>query len=458
MIDTKKIKTVILLMFENRSFDHMLGHLSLENINPKVNGFKNPIKDFKSIYNTEPFYPYPLKGNYPLSSDIPHEFDLVDKQMSWHKIKKKFMMDGFVEAYAEFSHTVPSGGESESMGYFTSKEVPVTSFLAQNFCVCDNWFCPIPTSTQPNRTMALTGDSNIHETKIQGISAEKNLFDWLTKKKIKWKVYHDYLTFFILYPGLWDHVFGRNFIPYKQFQYDWNKNKNASDPQLIIIEPTYQDAPHINHRPNDNHAPLAIGWGENFLRGVYESVISNKSKWDETVMIIYYDEHGGFYDHVSPPLIPYSTTAKNPFLFNSLGPRIPAIIVSPFVTKGSVCSEVFDHTSVLQFLSEIFTPGQPYSDNVEKRKNAGIKNISSALNNEQGRVPPPPPHQAIEVFSILGESLSKAPATSESMRQAFEKSSRDIMEQRPLEVKKKYPDLFQWKNAVDNRRPGKVTL
>ena len=106
MIDTKKVKTVILLMFENRSFDHMLGHLSFENINPKVNGFTKPIEDFKSIYNTAPFYPYPLQGNIPLSSDIPHEFGLVDKQLSWHKIKKKFMMDGFVEAYAEFSHTV----------------------------------------------------------------------------------------------------------------------------------------------------------------------------------------------------------------------------------------------------------------------------------------------------------------------------------------------------------------
>ena len=158
----------------------------------------------------------------------------------------------------------------------------------------------------------------------------------MTKKKIKWKVYHDYLTFFILYPGLWDHVFGRNFIPYKQFQYDWNKNKNASDPQRIIIEPTYQDAPHINHRPNDNHAPLAIGWGENFLRGVYESVIFNKTKWDETGMIIYYDDQEAIYHHVTPPLIPYSTPAKSHLVINSRGQVITTYYLPPLLQNGSV--------------------------------------------------------------------------------------------------------------------------
>ena len=456
MIDLKKIKTVILLMFENRSFDHMLGHLSLENINPNVNGLRYPLEQYKNIYNSSAFYPYTLPGSKPLTGDIPHELEFVKEQLSWHTITKKFLMDGFVQAYADFSHTLPTG-ETEPMGYFASDQVPITSFLAQNFCVCDNWFCSIPTSTQPNRTMAFTGDSNISETKIQLISTKNNLFTWLKNigtKGINWKVYYDYLSFFIMYPTLWNDVFGKNFLSYRQFYTDWSAGKKSSDPRLIIIEPTYQDAPHINHRPNDNHAPLAIGWGEEFLRGVYETVISNKEKWEETVMIVYYDEHGGFYDHVPPPLIPYSTTSNNKIDFKSLGPRIPAIIVSPFVEKGSVCKELFDHTSVLQLLSEIFTPGKSFSKNVTVRKNAGIKSISEALSNEVPGDPPFPPSQPIQASSILGQSILTPPAPSETMRQAFENASLNAMNKKPAEVKRKCPELFQWKNAVENRREG----
>lgn len=438
-------------MFENRSFDHMLGHLSLENINPEVDGLREPLENYKNIFNTEPFSPYPGKGYSPLPGDIPHEKDYVNIQLSKNEVNQKFTMDGFVEAYAKFSKTSPVG-EAPPMMYFPSSEVPITSFLAQNFCVCDNWFCPIPTSTQPNRTMALCGDSNIDQTGIQYISAKNNFFDWLTGAGINWKVYHDYITFFILYPDLWNLVLGKNFSPYKEFYTDWSAGKKATDPRLIVIEPTYQDAPHINHRPNDNHAPLAVGWGEEFLRTVYETVISNGSKWNETLMIVYYDEHGGFYDHVPPPLIPDTTTAHNPIKFESLGPRIPGIIVSPFVKKGTLCRELFDHTSVLQLLAEIFTPGKSFSENVEVRKNAGIKSISAALNNEVPWQPPLPPSQSIPVNSILGESLTTPPKGSESMRQSFEKASLDIMNERTAEVKKKYPELFQWKNTIDQRR------
>ncbi|MDB5223378.1 MAG: hypothetical protein JWN83_2045 [Chitinophagaceae bacterium] len=451
MIDTTKIKTVILLMFENRSFDHMLGHLSLENINPDVNGLRAPLENYKNIFNTEPYYPYNWNGSFPLPGDIPHEKDFVKTQLSKNELTQQFSMDGFVEAYAQFSHTVPVR-EAPPMIYFPSTEVPITSFLAQNFCTCDNWFCSLPSSTQPNRTMALCGDSNIDVTGIQYISAKNNFFDWLTGAGINWKVYHDYLTFFILYPELWNLVFGKNFSSYKNFYTDWNAGKNTDDPRLIIIEPAYQDAPHINHRPNDNHAPLAIGWGEEFLRNVYGTVISNASKWEETLMIIYYDEHGGFYDHVPPPSIPYTTTAHNHVAFNSLGPRIPGIIVSPFVKKGTVCHELFDHTSVLQLLAEIFTPGKSFSENVDKRKKDGIKSIAEALNNEVPWEPPFPPSQPIPVNSILGESLTIPPAASETMRQSFENASLELMNQRPADVKRKYPELFQWKNAVDQRR------
>ena len=137
---TSKVKTVILLMFENRSFDHMLGHLSLEKINPKVNGLNEPRKQdqYKNIYEGEPYYPYPIPNNLPLSFDIPHEYNYVDTQLGWDDGTQQFLMDGFVKAYAEASNSIPVR-EVEPMGYFSSDQVPITSFLAQSFCTCDNW-------------------------------------------------------------------------------------------------------------------------------------------------------------------------------------------------------------------------------------------------------------------------------------------------------------------------------
>ena len=449
---TSKVKTVILLMFENRSFDHMLGHLSLE-INPKVNGLTEPRKQdqYKNIYEGEPYYPYPIPNNLPLTFDIPHEYNYVDTQLGWDGGTQQFLMDGFVKAYAEASNSIPVK-EAEPMGYFSYDQVPITSFLAKNFCTCDNWFCPIPTSTQPNRTMAFTGQSAIHLTKGQLIPAENNIFDWLDKSNVKWKVYHDCLSFFILYPDLLHHVFSDNFCNYREFHNEWHNERKDTDPQLIIIEPTYHDAPHINKHPNDNHAPLAIGWGEDFLRGVYESVVSNREKYGETVMIVYYDEHGGFYDHVPPPQVPYTTTGKDAYQFKTLGPRIPGIVVSPFVTQGSVCDKQFDHTSVLQFLAEIFTPGKPYSSSVEARRSFGIKSISEALTNDKIIEPPVAPSVSIHVTSILGESIANPPEPSMSMRQAFESAALNLIRDHPEDVKKKYPELFRWKNAIEKRR------
>jgi phospholipase C len=448
----KKVKTVILLMFENRSFDHMLGHLSLENINPQINGLKEPLEQYLNIFGTRPYYPYKLNGETPLTCDIPHEYDFVKTQISWNQDTNNFLMNGFVEAYAKSSKAEPAK-EAETMGYFSSDQVPVTSFLARNYCTCDNWFCSLPTSTQPNRTMAFTGDSSIYRTGIQKISIKNNLFHWLNISGIDWRVYHDYISFFVLYPQLWDHMFGPKFCNYKKFKVDWQAEKKESDPRLIIIEPTYHDCPHFNKQPNDNHSPLSIGWGEIFLQDVYETIISNKDRWKDTVMIVYYDEHGGFYDHEPPPIIGYKTIGHHIYKFDSLGPRIPALIISPLVKKGDVCKSLFDHTSVLQFLTEVFTNGKQFSDNVELRKKNKIKSISEALNDETLSPGIPCPSFQINPQAIIGEdTIIKAPDNSEGMRQAFEGACDDLMNQRPADTWEKYPDLYEWKELVSKKR------
>jgi phospholipase C len=448
-----RVKTVVLLMFENRSFDHILGHLSFEKINTQIDGLHAPLSNFNNIFEGDTYDAYAIEGDTQLPFDLPHEYDEVAAQLSKSGVTGRFTMSGFVETYAKKTGSIPNVN-CQPMGFFKSAQDPISSFLASRFCVCDRWFAPLPTSTQPNRNMGFFGDTNNHFTKAGLIDMENSIFDWMTTNNIRWRVYHDGLSFFILYNKQWRHVFGNNFRRYEELAYDIMNEPEDVAPQVIIIEPSYQSAPHIgSDRPNDNHAPLAIGWGEEFLRNTYRALIANLKKWESTVMITYYDEHGGFYDHVPPPNISYQTKSDQPYNFESLGVRVPAIIASPLVKPGSVCRSQFDHTSVLQFLSEKFSPGKPVSETVTRRHEQGIASITDALNNDgQLWAPPQPPTTPINVQTVLGRTIQIAPDS--DVEKSFEIAANEAIQQRPEETRQKYPELFLWKEVVSKARNG----
>jgi phospholipase C len=453
----KDINTIILLMYENRSFDHMLGHLSLQNLDPTVNGLKLPLDKYENIYNGGAYLPYQIPADIHMPFDIPHEWDAVAKQFARSSVNGRLSMNGFVEAYAKFTN-VPPNPQAEPMGYYAADQVPITSFLARKYCVCDSWFSPLPTSTQPNRTLAFCGETNIYKTGLQAISASNNVFDWLDKHQVDWRVYHDGFSFFALYPELWHHVFGKKFRDYENLYSDMIHN---DVPQVIVVEPTYQEAPHFgSDYPNDNHAPSAIGAGEEFLRRTYEAAIANPDIWEHTLMIVYYDEHGGFYDHVPPPnfvnknVNPPASADGTSNNFRTLGARVPALLISPWVQPGSVAKSLFDHTSVLQLLAERFTPGQPYSAAVDTRRKqaGGIKSVSEALSNTpSNKAAPPPPSAPIYVRSALGGTIAM-PSDSD-MGKSFEMAAKKMIADKPAEVRQKYPELFQWQAAVKTRVP-----
>src|SRR5579885_2998667 len=375
-----KISTVVLVVMENRSFDHMLGHLTYENLIPGANGLDRDLSRYANLHQGGQYLPFVMQ-DAPLSSDLPHEWDQVQTQLAYSSVTQQFDMTGFVEAYANLTQTNPAQ-QADPMGFFASSTVPITSFLARNFRFCNQWHAPFPSSTQPNRTMAFCGSSEIFDTSSgpRLIHSEDMLFNWLERNRIRWRVYHDGLSFFALYPRAWEFVLSDRFRDFEHYFQDMQTEPIDTGPQVIIVEPSYEDGPHIGpDHPNDNHPPLAIGFGEEFLRRVYQAATINPNRWRKTVLIHYYDEHGGFYDHVPPPPIPYTTKGNPAHTFNSLGVRVPGILVSPYVDRGSVCTALFDHTSVLQFLAELFTPGVPYSAEVEDRKSKGIKSISVAL-------------------------------------------------------------------------------
>jgi phospholipase C len=449
----QNIKTVILLMFENRSFDNMLGHLSFEGLQPDADGIKLPLDQdpFANLYQGGMYYPFHRPQDDQLQFDLPHEYNYVATQLAPGPAGQS-TMSGFVEAYSDQSKTNPNL-QADPMAFYGSEQVPVTSFLAQKFATCDRWFCPLPSSTQPNRTVAFCGQSAIFETKLQIIPDTGNIFSWLDHNKVRWGVYHDGFPFFALYPGLWGQVLGDKFHNYEKLGTDL---KNGTQPQVIIVEPSYQDGPHIGpDHPNDNHPPLAVGWGEDFLRRTYQAVTLNPAVWKETLMVVYYDEHGGFYDHVPPPSFDNKAAGNAvppaPFAFNTLGPRIPNILISPWISPGTVSHELHDHTSVLQLLAEIFTPGVPYSDAVANRAKQGIKSLSTVLADTSSSTPPPPPLGPIFAKSLLGDNIATPPDS--NMGRAFEAAALDMIKQEPDKVDAKFPLLNNWKAAIDQARP-----
>lgn len=443
------INSIVLVMMENRSFDHLLGHLTIDNPALDINGLRVPFDQYNNKYKGTFFPIYSRDNDAELTADVPHEYDFVKTQLNLNQVNGNFGMSGFVQAYVDATK-IPPNPQCEPMGYFPAPYLPMTDFLATNFCPCDNWFCPIPTSTQPNRTMAFSGDTPIFKTSLQLIDiGDNNIFDWLDKhNRVRWRVYHEGFSFFALYPKLWPRLLdpNGNFRRYEFLYADMMNEPIDQAPQVTIIEPVYEDAPHLGKQPDDNHAPLAVGWGEDFLRRTYQAITANPRKWRNTLMILYYDEHGGFYDHVPPPAVPYTTIGGGAH-FESAGPRIPAILISPYVQAGQASHLVFDHTSVLQLLTEKFgQPGESWSPTVAARKLAGINSIQAALTTPSSFDPPTEPSIPIPATASQGTQLSSLPKS--DTVQAFTNAGLELLQQHPQEAAATYPELVRWKNEI----------
>lgn len=292
-------------------------------------------------------------------------------------------MDGFVANYAtaKGATTPKAGSNPPIMGYFTPDQVPVTDFFAREFLICDHWFSALPAGTQPNRLMAMSGYTRIDVNTVP-LPEQHLVYDWLTERGIKWRVYHEELPFYTMMltwaPRLLD---GDLFRPLEKLSEDVANEPPDSFPKVIFIEPAYTDAPHFGVA-SDDHAPSAVKGGQEFLQEVYRDVTSDPDKWNGTVMIVTYDEHGGFFDHVSPPALRTAPPAgENYRPFESLGVRVPAFIISPFVKQGSMFSERLDHTSILKFIGQLFDKHGNYSPEVDARQ---VGDVADALNLPEG--------------------------------------------------------------------------
>ncbi|HTS18036.1 MAG TPA: alkaline phosphatase family protein [Verrucomicrobiae bacterium] len=427
--DLSVIDTIIVVMMENRSFDHMLGYAA--GIPPQ----------YICNYNGAAYRPYPLANpNLPLPDDPPHDWKSIATQMGTLS-QGEFSMDGFVTSYSAI-HRINPGDQPIVMGYFGAPQVPMCDFFARNFAVCDHWFSSLPASTQPNRLMSMAGFTLINDNAIV-LPDQDLVYDWLEGRGLRWRVYHEGLPFFALMPKWLPAIVGNDhFRPFGQFFRDVTEESDDEFPQVIFIEPTYTDAPHLG-RSSDDHAPSPISPGQQFLLDAYRAASLDPGRWSRLVMVVTYDEHGGIFDHVTPPLVPTAPPAGANYgtPFNSLGVRVPSFVISPLVSKGRVHSGTLDHISILKFIGEKFGGGQGYSPVVDGRAVGSVSDVLD-LTTPRNDVPSAPPLGDYAAGAPMDIGYTPGTPRSSINHAAFKGALDQMRRDHPVEAQQKFRDLL----------------
>jgi phospholipase C len=395
--DLSRVQNVVITMLENRSFDHILGYLALPDSGHPMASRIEGIQHAQTYYAHDTYQPRAITSP-SLTPDPPHERENIATQIT----SILGPMHGFAQSYAASS---PNADPGRVMEYVTNNYLPSTDFLARNFAICDNWFSCIPASTLPNRLMAASGYALVDHTPSGLFQIADNLFndnpddlvyDWLSARGVSWRIYlGGYSFFFMQMPRVLrlyeaDVQVQHLFRPIDRLIDDF---KNGDVPQVTFIEPLYQD----DYRrgtaaASDDHPPASLYGGQRHLKIVYDALSATAgNEWNNLVAFVTYDEHGSFFDHVRPPAIATAPPPNAQYAngFSTLGVRVPAIVVSPFVQPGSLCEQLFDHTSILKFLGEKFNGGK-YTDLVDPRP---VQSASVVLNDNllaSGAAGPPP--------------------------------------------------------------------
>jgi len=381
-----KIDHVVVVMQENRSFDHYFGTY------PAVRGFADP-RARTGVF--EQAYPAntavaPVGRLLPWHLDTLHEqalctTDITHDWLPQHQAWNGGAMDGFGTVH---QHADPDG--KLTMGYYTRADLPYYYALADAFTICDAYFCSVLGPTHPNRLMSMSatidpagvsGGPVLHTNaavSYEGSASWVTMPERLSAHGITWKVYEqrgpqlapgtalgaissdNVLLYFKQFLQQGTDLYRRAFTP--AWPDDFVKDVQSGElPQVSWVL-----APTLPPDPADEHPPAPVNLGEQFTAQVLETLQSNGALWARTVVFLTYDENGGFFDHVPPPTAPPGTAGEYvtaPAATTTdggvtgpigLGFRVPMLVLSPFSRGGWVSSEVFDHTSTLRFLEQRF--------------------------------------------------------------------------------------------------------
>jgi len=380
-----KIKNIVILVQENRSFNSLAGGFTYsKDINGLVNRqFCNPV----NVTN-------PSLGTVCATDTLPnidgddpnHGVSGVNMELfgTFHPTPSSTeTMMGFVTEQGDTFRTTNVSRAAEAIEFWAEDKLNVMETLAKNFVLFDEWFCAVPGPTNPNRAYITSGTSHGHGQNDNDFNIaalpQKSLFQQLSENNITWINYSN-----------------ASFAPDSLF-YSWTVSSGASKTNIKPLTQFFTDAqagqlPQVTYinpeccSVQSFHPPSSATDGQIFVKTIYEAIRASP-QWDETLFIMTFDEHGGFADHVPPPQnvppgdnIIYTELApdgKNvTFDFTRLGVRVPTYLISPWVGQGVIehggknNGKVYTHTSILAFLSNFFhmpflTPRVAFSSTFE---------------------------------------------------------------------------------------------
>jgi phospholipase C len=439
-----KIEHIVVLMLENRSFDNMLGWL-YDPTNPApCNGpplsgtfdgvwgknLSNPIlpppgsaPPYPRVpvgKGTDPTMPDPDPGEpyQDVYAQVYGQQNVLPLGQVPPKPDTAANMEGFLYNYtlqcqAFATKTGKNADPNVIMNCFTSATVPVLWSLGLHYGICDHWHASIPTQTLCNRSYLHAGTSSgyVNNGGGDGIlfcNDTPTIFNVMQDGGRNWRIYC--ASWIVTSLGLltqrrlWDDGLSDHF----SYLHDFLEaaKKPGGLPEYSFIEPIYIDSL-LWGAENDMHpeawdfdfdGPSNVEQGEKLLYTVYDAV-RNSPDWESTMLLILFDEHGGCYDHVSPPtsatcgfaispdgvVIPPTQTGGSGFNFDRLGVRVPAIVVSPYTAEQTVVNRAFDHTSALSTIVKCF--GLPTGKLGQRQLKA--PDIGEALNLKAARTDSP---------------------------------------------------------------------
>lgn len=365
------IDHIVVLMLENRSFDHMLGYLYADQNN--VSPLGQPFEGLTGKESNPDAHGKPVPV-FRITASTPHAYFMPGADPGEGYKATNSQLFGSIDAPAspppeanlgfvkDFAYTlgwetkerpkecIPGTQPSDIMGCFSPEMLPVLSGLARGFAVCDHWFSPAPTETLPNRAFACAGTSQGHMDDDTKTFTVPSIFGALSKANVSWSIY-GYTS-----PPLTEHNFpdtvsapSSHYGVFSDFQAAAAK---GTLPAFTFLEPAWGGP-----GQNDQHPVSDVSGGERLIHDVYRALRDGPA-WLKTLLVITYDEHGGCYDHVPPPWTstpPDNTAGEFGFDFKRFGLRVPTVLVSPLIKAGTVYrapqgATPLDHTSILKTL------------------------------------------------------------------------------------------------------------
>lgn len=344
------IRHVVLLMLENRSFDQMLGllqgQLPLDGVPPGPPTRSNTHDGHR--------YDQRVGAVRKVDPDPPHEFRYVKEALGNGNA-------GFVASYARKHPGSSVAQRQQVMSCYAPDELLSLHTLARSFVVCDAWHCSVPGPTWPNRLFAMSGTSlgrldmpaglfqpNLHRYR------QPSVFRRLAEANRRYRIYFGDFPLALLLEDQRRPRAGTHYARLGDFA-KHAKKPEPEFPEFVFIEPDY-----LWPGANDDHPPHDVQRGQSLMADVYDAIRANPALWESTLLVVTYDEHGGFYDHVVPAagdtIAPDASPGEHDFGFDQLGVRVPAVLVSPWLDPG-VLHDRFGHTSLLRMLQDLWGIG-----------------------------------------------------------------------------------------------------